>query len=84
MVLRSTDIGDVITMPRVNRKPYQTDYKFDNAEKHYSNNSVTCNDRPWEAFDDNLIDEPWTDEDEAALEEWEEQKRIKLAERNEY
>jgi predicted P-loop ATPase len=33
-------------------------------------------------------DEPeeyeWTDEDEAALEEWEEQRRIRIAEANEY
>jgi hypothetical protein len=27
---------------------------------------------------------PWTDEDEAALEEWEEQRRIRIAENNEY
>jgi hypothetical protein len=26
----------------------------------------------------------WTDEDEASLEEWEEQRRAKIAERNEY
>lgn len=27
---------------------------------------------------------PWTDEDEAALEEWEEQRRQRIAEANEY
>jgi hypothetical protein len=29
-------------------------------------------------------DEPWTDEDEAALEEYEERKRRRIAEANEY
>lgn len=47
----------------------------------------------WEADDDfdpngglfgDEDEEPWTDEDEAALEEYEENKRRKIAEANEY
>lgn len=38
------------------------------------------------AFQDEYYDweELWTDEDEAALENWEEERRTKLAEANEY
>lgn len=37
-------------------------------------------------FEDPIFDEEpeWTDEDEAVLEEWEEQRRIRIAEANEY
>lgn len=48
------------------------------------------NNRPEEYDDDylfddfNQVEEEWTDDDEAALEEWEEWNRQRIAERNEY
>lgn len=40
---------------------------------------------PNENFDDDFDqDEDWTDEDEASLEEYEENKRRRIAEQNEY
>lgn len=42
-----------------------------------------CLDNEPDEPDDPFFDEPWTDEDEAALEEYEEQKRRRIAEDNE-
>jgi hypothetical protein len=42
-----------------------------------------CDD--WDDWDDWTTEElPWTDEDEAGLEEYEENKRLKISEQNEY
>jgi hypothetical protein len=56
--------------------------KFDAAIDWASDEyDIECLD-DWQEFD---IPEPeWTYEDEAALEDWEEKRRVKIAERNEY
>jgi len=71
--------------------PTQTPYNeldpfFDDCDQDIEN--LLAEDE--ETYDDDFIydyendDREWTDEDEAHLEEWEERKRQRIAEKNEY
>lgn len=64
----------------------ELDFLYEQALHNESSKSIDwedCNIEEDEAFDE--LDIPiWTDEDEAGLEEYEERRRQRIAERNEY
>ena len=81
-------------MPRIMSQMSEDELDFlyeqalHNESNHYSVDYSNCNIEDDESSYDFDIPspepEPWTDEDEAGLEEFEERRRRKIAERNEY